>query len=129
MSQRDRGASILEFVFILPLLLVLTLGAVDFGRAFFVRNLLEQSAREGCRLAVVTDPDTALVRMRVQTVCNAAGISARSVVIEGPNAARLVTVRVESNFTWIAPGLLRFVGATIENPMVLRGQTTMRFER
>jgi Flp pilus assembly protein TadG len=118
-----------EFAFVLPLLLVLTMSAVDFGRAFFVRNIMEQGAREGCRLAVVTDPDTAQVRNRVQQVCGAAGVAPRSVTVEGPDGGRLITVRVEADFAWIAPGILRFVGVAIENPITLRAQATMRHER
>ncbi len=128
MARAERGVVILELAIALPLVLVITMAAVDFGRAFFTRNVLDQAAREGCRLAVITDPDTALVRQRVVTVCQAAGVTPSTLTIQGPDAQAMVTVRVETAFTWIAPGLLRFIGVAVDNPQTMAGQTAMRFE-
>ncbi len=128
MKRRQRGTALIEFTLVLPLLLVLTMAAVDFGRAFFVKNVLEQAAREGCRLAVVTAPDTVLVRERVQTVCNAGGIGPKALSIEGPDAARQVTVRVEADFIWMAPGVYGLIGGDFGSSLTLWGQTTMRHE-
>jgi Flp pilus assembly protein TadG len=41
------GQGLVEFALILPILLLLTIGALDIGRAFFVKVVLENSAREG----------------------------------------------------------------------------------
>jgi Flp pilus assembly protein TadG len=45
-----RGAAAVEFAIIFPLLAVLAFGAIDFGRAFYLRNSLITAAREGARL-------------------------------------------------------------------------------
>jgi Flp pilus assembly protein TadG len=47
----QRGAQLLEFALVLPLLLVLAVGVVDFGRAWNIRQILNNAAREGARLA------------------------------------------------------------------------------
>ncbi len=50
--KRDQaGAQLLEFALVLPLLLVLAVGVVDFGRAWNIRQILNNAAREGARLA------------------------------------------------------------------------------
>lgn len=63
MSKRmrdERGASAVEFAFIVPLLLVLVLGIVEFGHAFQVQGTLSAAAREGVRLmALQNDPAAA----------------------------------------------------------------------
>jgi Flp pilus assembly protein TadG len=53
MRQRlrdQRGASAVEFAFIAPLLILLALGIVEFGRAFQVQGTLSAAAREGVRM-------------------------------------------------------------------------------
>jgi Flp pilus assembly protein TadG len=60
-KQRDRGAALVEFAFVLPVLILLILGIIDFGRAFGARQELIHATREGVRvLAVTQDYDKAL---------------------------------------------------------------------
>ncbi len=69
----ERGAAIVEFAIIFPVLIVLLFGVIDFGRAFFLRNNLIAAAREGARAgAVFTNPCTdgtlvATLRTRVRS--------------------------------------------------------------
>ena len=48
--KAQRGTALIEFALVLPMLLIMTVAAVDFGRAFFVKNVVSQAAREGVRL-------------------------------------------------------------------------------
>ncbi len=124
--SRERGTALIEFALVLPLLLVLTVAAVDFGRAFFVKNMLEQSAREGVRLLAVTSvADSALIRSRVLEVANSSGVTVTSLQIEGPDASKLVRVTVQGEFNWIFPGVFNLFGAGFTNPMTLTGRTVM----
>ena|GEM_PF-2124470 len=45
----QQGTSILEFALVAPLLLTMTVGAVDFGRMFYVRQGLEYATEEAAR--------------------------------------------------------------------------------
>jgi Flp pilus assembly protein TadG len=55
--RRDtRGQALLEFALILPLLLMLVLGIVEFGRAWNLGQMMSDVAREGARRAVLADP-------------------------------------------------------------------------
>ena len=52
-GRHDRGAAAVEFALVVPLLLLLVFGILDYGRFFFDSVSLRQGAREGARQAVV----------------------------------------------------------------------------
>jgi len=127
--RAERGTALIEFTLILPLLLVMTVAVVDFGRAFFVKNVVSQAAREGVRLrAVSSSADSALVRDRVLRVANASNVTVRTLSITGPDASRQVAVTVTAEFNWIFPGVFNLFGANFTNPMSLTGEAVMRNE-
>ncbi len=57
-ARSERGAAMVEFALIAPVLFVLIFGIVDFGRALFLLNNLTAAVREGARLAAVQDDPT-----------------------------------------------------------------------
>jgi Flp pilus assembly protein TadG len=127
--KAQRGTALIEFTLVLPMLLVMTVAAVDFGRAFFVKNVVSQAAREGVRLrAVTSSADSGLVRDRVLQVANAANVTISNLSIAGPDPSRQVTVTVTAEFNWIFPGVFNLFGANFTNPMSLTGEAVMRNE-
>ncbi|MBM6405978.1 pilus assembly protein [Phycicoccus sp. CSK15P-2] len=53
----DRGAAAVEFALVLPVLVLLMGGIVDYGRYFFTQVQLTNAAREGARAGTVgSDP-------------------------------------------------------------------------
>ena len=57
--RRDRGAVALELAIVLPVLISLTFGIIDFARMFNAEIQVSQAAREGVRLAsLVTTSNT-----------------------------------------------------------------------
>ncbi|HEU4941297.1 MAG TPA: TadE/TadG family type IV pilus assembly protein [Candidatus Eisenbacteria bacterium] len=127
--RSESGTALIEFAFVLPILLVLAMGMLDFGRAFHMKSLLDQAAREGARVAVVTSPDVDIVESRVDDVLASGGIAPTSVTVDGPDAAQMVTVTVNATFTFITPGVFALLpGWTNGNTIPMSGQTVMRFE-
>lgn len=109
------------------MLLILLFGITEFGRAWMTVNILTSAAREGCRTAVVTAPNVAMVTNRVNQVCNSAGITPTSVTVVGPAATdpeRRVTVTVQANFTILSGDILGGFSGTIP----LRVSSVMRHE-
>lgn len=53
--QHDGGAAAVEFALVLPILLVMLMGIVEFGRAWNRQQVITDTAREGARRAVVRD--------------------------------------------------------------------------
>ncbi|CAN5624783.1 hypothetical protein BH24ACT15_BH24ACT15_31670 [soil metagenome] len=60
-GNRSRGQSLVEFALILPLIVLMIMGILDFGRGIFAYNTLAESARQANRLAIV-DQDVANVQ-------------------------------------------------------------------
>ena len=48
-ATRDRGAAAVEFALVVPLLLLLVFGIIDFSRAYNTRVTLTEAAAEGAR--------------------------------------------------------------------------------
>lgn len=70
----ERGAELIEFALILPLLLLIMLGIVDFGFMFQRYEVLTNAAREGARIAVLPGYTTADVRARVCAYVETGGL-------------------------------------------------------
>jgi Flp pilus assembly protein TadG len=56
---RRRGQALVEFVLVIPILLLLVFGLMDFARAWSAHHSIADAAREGARLLVVRDADYA----------------------------------------------------------------------
>lgn len=54
-GRKDRGAALLEFALLLPLLLLLVLGIVELGFVIAQNNEIRHGAHEAARLAAVDD--------------------------------------------------------------------------
>lgn len=82
--SRDRGAAAVEFALVLPVLLLLVIGILEFGRAYHVQTSLSNAARDGVRvMALQNDADAA--RSAVRSA--AAGISLASISVDPSNCA------------------------------------------
>ncbi len=46
------GAQLVEFAFVLPLLLVMVVGIIDFGAAYTLKHKMNNAAREGARFSI-----------------------------------------------------------------------------
>lgn len=128
-GKREAGVALIEAAFVLPILLVLAIGMLDFGRAFQTKSLLDQAAREGARVAVITDPDPDIVTNRVNQILAPAGVTATGVTVEGPTVGtRLDTITVTATFTFMTPGIFALVGGNYGNTISMSSQCVMRHE-
>src|SRR5688500_6232012 len=50
------GQAAVELALVLPVILILVVGIIEFGRAYHVKQVVTDAAREGARRAVVQDP-------------------------------------------------------------------------
>ena len=58
--KSERGAAIVEFALVLPVLVMLIFGIVEFGRGYNAKVTVTHAAREGARvLALTADPNAA----------------------------------------------------------------------
>jgi hypothetical protein len=123
--RSQSGEALVEMALVLPILIVLSMGMLDFGRAFYMKSLLDQAAREGARVAVVTAPDEDVVKGRVNdllgTLPHVTNVSAVA-----PN--KMVTVTVTATFTFVTPLVFTLIGASYGNTINMIGQSSMRKE-
>lgn len=100
----ERGAAAVEFALLLPLLLLVAFGIIDFGRALNAQITLTQAAREGARLEALGQPN---VVSRTQAA--ATGLSSVSVTIVSScpaGASQLnedAQVQTSSSFSFVTP--------------------------
>jgi Flp pilus assembly protein TadG len=122
-----------EFAIILPVLLLLMLGGMDLGHAYYIEHLITNASREGARYGArytgaATDPTSGQISTYVTTTLNYNSFNLQSLVVSGnysgasPN--EIVTVTVQANKQWWILGSL--LGLT--NPMTITAQTAMIVE-
>ena len=131
------GNAVLDMALIMPLLIMLTFGAVEYGFALYIKHSLQAAAREGARAAVVSGATATEVQAAVDSAMLAAGFQqakyTRPPTIAPANwtsAAAGTTITVTVNTTWGTAGckvLPNYLGG-IPTTKVLAGATTMRKE-
>lgn len=55
----ERGTAAVEFALVIPVLLILVMGIIEFGRAYYVQTVLSGAAREGVRAMALQNNATA----------------------------------------------------------------------
>lgn len=55
-DQRDGGAALLEMALVLPILVMLLMGIIEFGRAYNTMVSIQSAAREGARELALRHP-------------------------------------------------------------------------
>jgi Flp pilus assembly protein TadG len=122
-KKQESGQSLVEFALVLPIFVVLLFGIMEFGRLWETTNVLTSAAREGARVAAVTEPDLVEAENAVRAVLEAGDVSGATIAISGPNADNSIVVTVSLAYTpmtgSIIPGFSRFQ---------LSRSTTMRWE-
>lgn len=114
----DRGAAAVEFAIVVPLLLLILLALVDFGRLFFVQVSLAGASREGARAASVgrSAADVATVVQasspgvaRVSSLGASTALTVLQGACTGTPGAQTSAVTVSVPFHWVTPvELLQF---------------------
>ena len=96
-----------EFALLLPVLLLIIFGTIDFGRAINAQITLTQAAREGARLASLGYPATGTNSVTTRTQSAATGLSNVTVTVTtcaaGAGAGVDGVVSVSYPFTFITP--------------------------
>jgi Flp pilus assembly protein TadG len=110
----QEGAALIEFALVLPLLLILVMGIVDFGLYFYNDLLLTQAARDAARFASVGDAggfDAAIASAEARLVST----SFSPPSFPGGSSGQQLTVALEATYSTITPlpGLIPGLGSEI----------------
>jgi Flp pilus assembly protein TadG len=128
-----------EMALILPVLLLIVLAILEFGRAFSTKQSVTHAAREGARVAAVLNPSKSKdsVYARIATTLSRAGVPGRAVTIDFDTAAppnghwretgamQTVYVGVQYRFGFFGPLVKAITGS---ETMTLSSLVTVRNE-
>ena len=120
----------MEFALLLPVLLLIVFGIIDFGRALNAQETLTQAAREGARLAALNQPN---VVSRTQAA--ATGLSPVAVTVTacpagaGPEVSATVSVTYVFSFVTPVGAVAGLIGGSgLGSPIALTAQGAMPCE-
>ena len=132
------GQSIVEVAIAMPILLGLVIGIFEFGRAWNIRQVTTNAAREGSRLAVIQGSDQLVVESQIEGRMSDAGLDPglATINISGMCAGagcvgQPVSVQVDYpvQFTFIGPIVdLLGGGGSIPGSINMTTTSTMRHE-
>jgi Flp pilus assembly protein TadG len=135
--RRDRrGQALVEFALVVPLLLIMVMAIIDFGRAWNLHQTITDAAREGARTAVIFDPDVTQdsVLASIAEVISASGFDPATATVGFPDGFKtgrgeMTTVTIEMNyrFGFLAP-FIRLVTLDGNEAIRLRTYARMRNE-
>ena len=125
------GQALVEFALLLPILLVLILGAMDLGRVFFVKTVLTNAAREGANtLSRYPSDDTAgynRTLAAIQAEGNSSGVTITAGEVTYTGCCDIgfpVGVTIEKDVDLVFDGFLDAVGI-IDGPVTISSSVTM----
>lgn len=115
----ERGAAAVEFALLVPVLVMLLLGIMEFGRAFNTQTILANAAREGARSMAINNSQT-----DARTAAKNAATLLNPTLADGDIAFSGATCSVGSQMTvTITYSLSSMTG--IAGPFTMTGKGTM----
>jgi len=119
----EQGAAAVEFALVLPLLMLLIFGIVDFGRMLNAQIVLTEAAREGARATSIVDQSEG--EAKVDAVLDGLGPVSKSVngcpTPPGPGDDAVVTLT--HTFSFVTP--IGFLTGIAGGPITLKGTGVM----
>lgn len=125
--KQEKAQAMVEFALVLPLLLLLLMGIVEFGRIINSHMIIANLAREGARFGAVGYTDTQISTM---LIADRASLDASKIQINiNPGFSSRVkgeplTVSVSYSVDLITP----ILSSILPNPVPINSQCTMRLE-
>jgi len=134
----ERGAQIIEAALVLPLLLLVVLGILDFGVLFWRFESVTNAAREGARVAILPGYSSTDVENRVQQYLTDAGLAGTPVTtvvapvgvdVGGGTCITMTgaTVSYPHDF-FLVGALVGYFGGTSLTSTSLNATSMMRYE-
>lgn len=128
-KKRDtRGQALVEMALLLPLLLLLVIGILEFGRAWYYKQQVNNAAREAARILVVTKPWDASYSCitSIRSIYNLKPVAQWTITPSTtPSTGATVSVTLGKNFATIVPNFPPFN----QIPTSIEATVKMRYEQ
>ncbi|MDN5293987.1 MAG: hypothetical protein PWQ91_690 [Eubacteriales bacterium] len=117
----------MEFALVLPLLLLLLLGIIEFGRIFNAYLIVTSASREGARYGAAGASDSEIVA-KVKDAVMILDEDKVTVTITPSQSYRVRGTEIKVTVEYPVPLYDPIVSQLVGNPVVVRGETVMRVE-
>lgn len=127
MVKNCRGQTLVEMAFVLPIILLVIMGMIEFGRIFNAYLIVTNASREGARVAVVGGADSD-INSSIANTTNTLRQENMTISISPEQTSRKrgteLTVTIQYNLEMICP----IISGIIPNPFPINSTTVMRME-
>jgi len=79
---KRRGVAVVEFAVVAPILFLVVFGSIEFCRALMAVQSLEESARAGCRVAILRGATTEEIEAEVDRILAPSGIPKENYTVQ-----------------------------------------------
>jgi Flp pilus assembly protein TadG len=135
----EKGAALIEAAITVPIILLISVGIFEFGRAYQTWQVLTNAAREGARLAVIEGSTDTEVRKRVTDYLTAGGLKTlsddkidvkRDVTLTASSTGSRIQINYPFEFMVLNPvvRLIAPADKTTGAPITMLAATVMRNE-
>lgn len=112
LNKEERGTTIIEFAFVLTIMLAMTFAMIDFGRYVYTHNTLQSAAQEGARAGIANlDAKSAAMSKLIALDATQATVNAG---VNSLGQGAIIQVDVTYQFQFITPILSAVAGGPIE---------------
>ncbi len=137
--RSQKGAALVEAAITIPIILLISVGIFEFGRAYQTWQVLTNAAREGARLAVINGSTDADVTARVRNYMQAGSLDnystatitiQRAVALTGADTASQIQINYPFQFMVLNP-VVRLIApsdTTTGAPITMQSSALMRNE-
>jgi len=126
--KNNRGQTLVEMALVLPILLLIIFGIIEFGRIFNAHLTLTHASREGARAGAVHKSDSEIENIVINAsyplIVNEDNITIDPLQTQGRSTGGSVSVEIDSSIEIFTP----VISNLLENPYPVSGKTTMRVE-
>ena len=125
--SRERGAGLAEFALVMPVLLMILFGIIEFGFAFGRSQAIAAAAREGGRLASLSSTSPTEVSDRVDEALGSTTFDGPPVVSVDPSGGCLGREGLSVTVTVTAPHRIT-IPFVLDRDLSLTGRSVFRCE-
>ncbi len=122
MQRKRRGTALVQTAFVLPVIVIMLLGIVEYGRYYFINTVLYNAAREGARFGAIQPTNTTGITAAARQFVAGLGGAAVNVAVATPQGTAHgdpITVSVSYTTGLLIPGYTKRLALVRSSTMLI----------